>query len=63
MARVDYLTRMEWLTQNFANIMAVVGAVIVLARIIVKLTPSPADDSFLEKVVSFLKTLGLHIDK
>lgn len=54
---------MEWLTQNFANIMAVVGAVIVLARIIVKLTPSPADDSFLEKVVSFLKTLGLHIDK
>lgn len=60
---MDYLTRMEWLTQNFANIMAVVGAVIVLARIIVKLTPSPADDSFLEKVVSFLKTLGLHIDK
>ena len=53
---------MNWITQNFANIMAVVGAVIVLARIIVKLTPTPSDDSILEKVVSVLKTLGLHID-
>ena len=53
---------MSWLTENFANIMAGVGAVIVLARIIVKLTPTPADDSILEKVVSVLKTLGLHID-
>lgn len=42
--------------------MAVVGAVIVLARIIVKLTPTPSDDSVLEKIVSVLKTLGLHID-
>jgi hypothetical protein len=53
---------MNWITSNFANIMAVIGAVIVLARIIVKLTPTPSDDSILEKVVSVLKTLGLHID-
>jgi hypothetical protein len=57
---------MNWITENFTNnftnIMAVVGAVVVLARIIVKLTPTPADDSVLEKVVSVLKTLGLHID-
>lgn len=53
---------MNFLTENFANIMAVVGAVIVLARVIVKITPTPADDSILEKVVSVLKTLGLHID-
>lgn len=53
---------MNWITENFANIMAVVGAVIVLARVIVKLTPTPADDGVLEKIVSFLKTLGLHID-
>lgn len=33
------------------------------ARIIVKLTPTPADDSLLEKFVGFLKHLGLHIDK
>jgi DUF1009 family protein len=53
---------MTWITENFTNIMAVVGAVVVLARVIVKLTPTPADDTFLEKVVSFLKTLGLHIN-
>jgi hypothetical protein len=53
---------MNWITSNFANIMAVIGAVIVLARIIVKLTPTPSDDGILEKVVSVLKTLGLHID-
>jgi DUF1009 family protein len=54
---------MNWITENFANIMAVVGAVIVLARIVVKLTPTPQDDSVLEKIVNFLKALGLHIDK
>ena len=43
--------------------MAIVGAVIVLARIVVKLTPTPQDDSVLEKIVGFLKALGLHIDK
>jgi len=53
---------MNWITENFANIMAVVGAVVVLARVIVKLTPTPADDGVLEKIVSFLKTVGLHID-
>jgi hypothetical protein len=52
---------MNWITENFANIMAVVGAVVVLARIIVKLTPTPADDSILEKVVKFLKAVGLQI--
>jgi len=53
---------MNWITENFANIMAIVGAVIVLARVIVKLTPTPADDTILDKVVSVLKAVGLHID-
>jgi len=54
---------MNWITENFTTIMAIIGAVIVLARIIVKLTPTPNDDSILEKVVGFLKAIGLHIDK
>ena len=54
---------MTWITENFVNIMAVVGAVIVLARVIVKLTPTPADDTILEKIVSVLKAVGLHIDE
>jgi hypothetical protein len=52
---------MESITQNLPNIMAIVGAVVVLARIIVKLTPTPRDDSIVEKVISVLKTIGLHI--
>jgi hypothetical protein len=51
----------SWITANFASIVAIAGAVVMLARVIVKITPSPADDSILEKVVSVLKTLGLHI--
>lgn len=53
---------MTWITENFANIMAVIGAVIVVARLVVKLTPSPADDSILEKIVNVLKAVGLHIN-
>jgi len=52
-----------WVTENFTSIVAVAGAVVILARLIVKLTPTPADDSILEKVVSFLKAIGLHIDQ
>jgi hypothetical protein len=53
---------MTWITENFANIMAIIGAVIVVARLVVKLTPSPADDSVLEKIVNVLKAVGLHIN-
>ena len=52
----------SWATENFGSIVAVLGAVVILARLIVKLTPTPADDSILEKVISVLRTLGLHID-
>jgi hypothetical protein len=53
---------MNWLTENFANIMGIVTAVFVLARLAVKLTPSNTDNVWLEKIISVLKTLGLHID-
>jgi len=51
----------NWITSNWTEIVAAVGAVVIAARVIVKLTPTPADDSVLEKIVNFLKTLGLHI--
>ena len=50
-----------WITANWTEIVAAIGAVCIAARAIVFLTPTPADDSVLEKVVNFLKTLGLHI--
>ena len=52
----------NWITQNWAQIVAAVGGIVLAARIIVKLTPTPADDSFLEKIINFLKKLGLKID-
>jgi len=52
----------NWLTQNWTEIVAAVGGIVLAARIIVKLTPTPADDSILEKIVNFLKGVGLKID-
>jgi hypothetical protein len=52
-----------WVTSNWEAVIALVGGVVILARVIVKLTPTPADDSVLEKVVNFLKGVGLHIDE
>lgn len=51
----------NWITSNWTEIVAAVGAIVIAARVIVKLTPTPADDSVLEKIVNFLKGLGLHI--
>jgi stage V sporulation protein SpoVS len=52
---------MEWIAENWQTLVAAVGAVVILARLIVKLTPTPADDAWLAKVVGALKHLGLHI--
>lgn len=51
----------NWITSNWTEIVAAVGGVVLAARIVVKLTPTPADDSFLEKVINFLKGVGLNI--
>ena len=53
---------MEWLAQNWQTLTAGAGAVIILARIIVKLTPTPADDTVLAKIVDVLKSIGLKLD-
>lgn len=46
---------------DFATLVALVGAVVIIARVVVKLTPTPADDTFLQKVIGWLKHLGLVI--
>ena len=51
----------NWITSNWTEVVAAAGGIVLVARIIVKLTPTPADDSILEKVVAFLKTVGLNI--
>jgi len=53
---------MNYITTHWQDIVALAGAVVLGARIIVKLTPTPVDDTILKKIVDFLKTVGLHID-
>jgi DUF1009 family protein len=50
-----------YISLHWADIIAALGGVIITARVIVKLTPTPKDDSVLESVVSFLKHLGLNV--
>ncbi len=57
LGEANTLTGAEWITLGTAALVAVVA----LARIIVKLTPTPDDDTFLEKIIAFLKIIGLHI--
>ncbi len=38
-------------TENWVNILAAWGALVLLANAIVKMTPSPKDDEFLAKVL------------
>jgi len=53
---------MEWLTQNWQTLTAGVGALVMISRVIVKLTPTPKDDSLLAKIVDVLKSIGLKLD-
>lgn len=46
---------------HWSDIITALGGIIIAARVIVKLTPTPKDDSALEAVVDFLKHLGLVI--
>lgn len=50
-----------WITSNWTEIVAAVGGIVLAARIIVKLTPSETDNVWLEKIIGFLKGVGLHI--
>jgi len=51
----------NWITQNWQELVAALGGIVLAARIIVKLTPTPKDDTVLEKVVNFFKHIGLHV--
>jgi len=45
---------MDYIIKHFNDIIAIMGAVIILARLIVKITPSETDNIWLEKI--FFKT-------
>lgn len=51
----------QYLTDNRADITSIVIGIIVVARLIVKLTPTPKDDTWLAKVVDILGHIGLKL--
>ena len=54
---------MNFITENWQNIVGIAGAVVMLARLVVKLTPTPKDDTFMAKyILPALKSVGLKID-
>lgn len=50
-----------WVTAHWIELVAGLTLLVGLARVIVKLTPTPKDDTVLQKIVDFLKHLGLVI--
>ena len=53
---------LKWMWSHWAEIGAALALIVGGARILVKLSPTPADDSVLEKIVVMLKHIGLHVD-
>ncbi len=50
---------MEWITQHGKDILAIIGAVVTVASLIVKLTPTQKDDDVLASVIKGLAALSL----
>ena len=51
---------MEWITQHWKDVLAVIGGVVTVASIIVKLTPTQKDDNVLSKIITILAALSLY---
>jgi len=52
----------NWIVDNWAAVIAAIGTIVIAARAIVLLTPTPKDDTILASIVDFLKKVGLHVD-
>lgn len=50
---------MDFITNHWNDILAVVGAVVSLATLIVGLTPTTKDDEILGKVVKFIELFSV----
>ncbi|GAG05914.1 unnamed protein product, partial [marine sediment metagenome] len=48
----------EWLT--IENVIAVVTAVVTVASVVAAITPSNADNAFIQKLLDILNTLGVN---
>lgn len=51
---------MVWFIENRTEVVAVIGGIVTAASIIVKMTPSDADNKVLAKTLSFLGAIALN---
>lgn len=50
---------LELIAEYYDELLAVIGAIVVIASFIVKITPTKKDDAALSKVISFLERFSL----
>ena len=50
---------MSWITEHYDEVLQIIGAAVALATLVVKLTPTQKDDTFLAKVIKVLSALSL----
>ncbi len=53
------MNTIDYITTHWSDIITALTSIIIAARIIVKITPTPEDDTFLDKTVEVLKHIGL----
>lgn len=51
------------LAEYWTEIVAALGGIVIVARVIVKLTPTPKDNAALDRILAILRHVGLVIDK
>ena len=52
---------MNWILENWTNILAILGAVYALATAVALVTPTGKDDAFLDKIGKWADRIGLQI--
>jgi hypothetical protein len=50
----------NWFVTNWQVLLNIISYVVLAASLIVKLTPTPNDDTWFEKVINILKKLALY---
>jgi len=48
---------MDWIAENYQEILALIGALLAVATIVCRLTPTPKDDALVAKILSWLNML------
>lgn len=49
----------NWCTQHWQDVLAIIGGVVSVVTVIVKLTPTQKDDAVLGKIIAVLSALSL----